>query len=167
MSMIERYREMAGSAFLGVKNCPEDSTLIITSMELDEETYANPGLIVTGTFSGDNEERKVRLSVKNVNSIAATLGDDDTKWIGKTIQCVAHMDYGKGMKGLIWRGGVLGQGAPVATISDIVKQIMVATKKKAPAIKKLIDKEVEDGGGIIDEISAAQIVADALDVELK
>ena len=162
--MIEKYLESAGGNFLNVKNCPTGTILSITAMHLDEETFDSAAIVCTGTSSINNEETNARLSAANVKRIAESLGTDEIKWIGQRIQCLGHMDYpGLNAKGLLW-GGVL-QTAPVTpaeTVQSIIVRIKAGTDLTVKAIKALIDKEVEEAEGLLDEMSCAQIVADRL-----
>lgn len=174
MSIVKDYIEKAGSNFLTVKNCPVGTIMTITGITLDEETFDKAYVILGGTAPGFEEEVNYRAGVGNLKRIAEAFGEDETKWVGKQIECVVHQDYpGLGQKGLLWRG--VGAAAPSApteqsmanTVSDVAGKIMLANPEMtAKAVKKLIDKEVKDAGGLLNEEAAVKIVAANLGVEL-
>lgn len=170
ISIIKDYIEKGGGNFLNAKNCPPGSIMTIQSVSLDEETYDKPRIVATGIFDKTGEECNASLGIQNVKRIAEIFGDDETKWVGKKIQCLTHADYpGLGTTGLLWGG--LGASAPSATsgptMSDIIGKIMVANKElTAKAVKKLIDEEVKKAEGLLTEDAAAHIVASTLGVEV-
>lgn len=174
MSIIDDYIEKAGSNWLGVKNCPVGTTMTIAGVRLDEESYAKPYIILTGAVPGFEEEMQYRCGVQNLKRLRETFGGNETEWTGKQMECIGHVDYPNIGKGLLWRG--VGASAPSApagqsmadTVSDIVGKIMLASPEMtAKAVKKLIDKELKDAGGLLNDEAAVRIVAKNLGVELK
>lgn len=174
MSIISDYIEKAGSNFLTVKNCPVGTILTIATVTLDEETFDKAYVILGGTAPGFEEEVNYRCGVQNLKRIAEAFSEDETKWIGKKIECIAHADYaGLKSRGLLWRGlGAGGASAPTEQsmadkVSDIVGKIMLASPEMtAKAVKKLMDKELKDAAGLLNDEAAVRLVASNLGVEL-
>ncbi len=172
MGLIKDYIEKGGGNFLNAKNCPPGATMTIQSVALDEETYDKPRIVATGIFDKTGEECNASLGIQNVKRIAETLGEDETKWVGKQIQCLTHEFYkGLGTTGLLW--GVLGSTAPAADtgkaeVSAIVSQIMEAKSElTVEAIVQLVNEQTEKSGGLLTPVAVAHLVAKNLGVELK
>ncbi len=172
MSLIKDYIEKGGGNFLSVKNCAVGSTVTINTVSLDEETYDKPRIVIAGIFDKTGEECNVSLGIQNVKRVAEMLGEDESKWIGKQIQCLTHADYpGLGTKGLLW--GAVGSVAPAADtgkaeVSAVVSQIMEAKPElTVEAIVKLVNEQTEKSGGLLTPIAVAHLVAKNLGVELK
>jgi len=177
MSLIKKYIEEGGGNFLTVKNCAVGATVTIKTVNRDDETFDKSYIVINGIYDINGEECNARMGVQNVERVAEVLSDDETKWPGQKIQCIAHQNYpGLGQKGLLWQGVAQG-AAPVvipptpaetSQVPVIIGKIMVANPElTAQAVKKLIDEEVEKAAGLITEDVAAIVAAGTLGVDLK
>lgn len=171
MSMIKDYIEKGGGNFLTTKTCAIGATVTIKTVALDEETFDKAYVVCNGIYDPTGEECNVRLGVQNIKRIAEVLGDDESKWPEKKIQCITHQDYpGLGTKGLLWAavGGTAVAPPAAQEMPAIIGKIMVAHPElTAQAVKKLIDEEVVKAAGLLTEEASAHIVASNLGVDLK
>ena len=177
-SIIREYIESAGGNFLTTKNCKIGTTVTITSIHLDDETFDKSYIIVDGVVDPSGEECNVRLGVQNLERITETIGDDETKWPGQKLECIGTQKYpGLGTTGLLWRGLNVLQGRPperARAISEGAEKVMIIIGKiltarpqlTMEAVKKLLEDERTKAAGLITEEAAAHIVAANLKVDL-
>ncbi len=105
MSLVRRFLKESGGPWIRAENVTVGATVTIEKVELDEQTFDRPYIVVTGVYDPTGENVKVRLGVKNVQRIVETLGDDESKWIGHKLEVISIETYkGLGRKGILWRG---------------------------------------------------------------
>ena len=174
MSIIKDYIEKGGGNFLTTKNCAVGATVTVVKVALDDETFDKAYIVCNGIYDPSGEEANVRLGIQNLKRIAETLGEDESKWVGKKLECLGYQDYpGLGQKGLLWRGMTAKAAAPAAVVSssntEKIRALIISAKPDldVDAVNKLIEEERAKAGGLLTEEAAAYIVAGNLDVELK
>jgi len=104
-SVVRRFLREAGSLWLRAEHVKEGDRVFVERVDLDEESWDRPYIVVTGTLERLGEVVKVRLGVKNVQRIVETLGDDERGWIGNFLEVIGTESYkGLGRRGILWRG---------------------------------------------------------------
>lgn len=105
MSLIERYLENAGGPWIRAERVKVGDTVTIERVDLDDESFDRPYIVLDGVYDPTGEAVKVRLGVKNVRRIAKSLGTDERRWVGQKIEVIDIEEYkGLGQKGILWRG---------------------------------------------------------------
>jgi hypothetical protein len=170
-SIIREYIESAGGNFLTTKNCKIGTTVNITSIHLDDETFDKSYIVVDGVVDPSGEECSVRLGVQNLERITETIGDDENKWPGQKLECIGTQKYpGLGTTGLLWRGLNVLQARPperAEKVRAIIDKILTARPQlTTEAVKKLLEDEKNKAAGLITEEAAAHIVAANLKIDL-
>jgi len=166
--IVREYIEKGGGNFLTTKNCKVDATVTIKAVSLDEETFDKSYVVVNGIYDPSGEECNVRLGVQNLKRIAENLGDDETTWVNKKLECIGTQDYpGLGQKGLLWRGVSQSVLAPKEsgleeTITKILNQRQDLSRND---IQTMMTDEIAKATGTLSEEAAAHLVAKSLGVK--
>lgn len=168
MGIIRKYLEEGGGNFLTVKNCVVDATVMIKSVDLDEETFDKSYIVIAGTYDPSGEDCNVRLGRQNLERIAKVLSDDETTWPGRKLVCIGTQKYpGLGTAGLLWSGVKNQKEEPSADAFDATVNKILAVKPDMTrnAVLKLIDEEKKKAAGSLTNEAAVYLVASNLGVK--